>query len=170
MRQQTVKTADDIIDYVSRTYRNPTEREPMMLLECAELVKKMNQEQGALVDMGEKVGTFNVNTGLVLIGDPAQFVNNPDKTPLLTFDRLQEMHEEQGKRWVRPAIFLEGNEVIPAQEQVERATVVAVDDGSGGTAGVVVTVGTDGFCPVYLRRNKDGNPERLTIEIGKTQP
>jgi hypothetical protein len=118
----------------------------------------------------EKIGSFLVDSATVLVGEPCHLVPGEGKAPLVTYDRLKEMFHEQGRAWTEPAIAAGGVEVVPAAERRERAAVAAIPAPGGGTAGLAISVGYDGWCRVYLERDDRGDPERIIIEIGYVEP
>jgi hypothetical protein len=114
----------------------------------------------------EKLGSVWVDTATLLVGDPCQFIREPGEAPLLDWDRYVELFDEQGTTHVVPALMREDVEVLPASERAIPATRVAIANRRGGTAGLAVVVGCDGFYPVFLERGEDGEPLRLIIELG----
>jgi hypothetical protein len=77
-----------------------------------------------------------------------------------------DLFEEQGRPYTEPAIVVGGKVVVPPFERVERARSVTIPSRGGGVGGIAVTVGVDGWYPVYLERNKAGEMLRLIIELG----
>jgi hypothetical protein len=114
----------------------------------------------------EKLGSVWVDTATLLVGDPCQFIREPGEAPLLDWDRYVALFDEQGATRVEPAVVVGGEEVLPASERTIPATRVAIANPRGGTAGLAVIVGCDGFYPVFLERGEDGEPLRLVIELG----
>lgn len=113
----------------------------------------------------EKLGAFCVDSGCVLLGDPCQFIRDGGGYHL-TYSQVGELFYEQGRVIARPAIVVDGVEVLPASGCRERATHVVLPGRSGGVAGIVATVGCDGWYPVFLESGEDGGPPRLVVELG----
>jgi hypothetical protein len=114
----------------------------------------------------EKLGSFWVDTGCILIADPCQFIHDHGESPHISYTRLFDLFEEQGMPYTEPGIVVGGEVVVPPFERVERAWSVTIPSRGGGVGGIAVTVGVDGWYPVFLERNKAGEPVRLIIELG----
>ncbi len=124
----------------------------------------------------EKIGSFWVDTGTVLIGDPCQFLAGEGEPPRITYDSLSRLWHEQGE--TVPSLDDREKEVFaklpPSPERddllaatrVIRPDFIRVDAPSGQPGGFVITVGNDGWYPVYLERDKYGEPKRIVIELG----
>jgi hypothetical protein len=114
----------------------------------------------------EKLGSFWTDTGTILLGDPCQFVHDHGETPHISYTRLFDLFEEQGRPYTEPGIVVGGEVVVPPFERVERARSVTIPSRGGGVGGIAVNVGCDGFYPVYMERDENGEPVRLIIELG----
>jgi hypothetical protein len=114
----------------------------------------------------EKLGSFFVDTGTILIADPCQVIHDHGESPHIGYTRLIELFEEQGTPYTEPGIVLQGREVVPPLERVTPARSVTIPSRGGGVGGIAVNVGVDGWYPVFLERNKAGEMLRIIIELG----
>lgn len=119
----------------------------------------------------EKIGSFCVDTGTILMADPCQVVPESKKKARWTYKDILGLFYTQGTTYTEPAIVHDDQVLFPAQERTQRAEHVTLRSETNGVTGIVITVGVDGWYPVYLERNADGTPKRIIIECGgKVKP
>lgn len=114
----------------------------------------------------DKIGSIWVDSGTILIADPCHVIPGKGEPPKIDYDRLGELFYAQGRRYTEPAVVIAGEEIIPAGERVERALHVTIPSEGDGVGGIVVGVGCDGWFPVFLEKDQDGEPLRIIIELG----
>lgn len=119
----------------------------------------------------EKIGSFWVDTGTILLADPCQVVPVSKKKTRWTYKDLLSLFYTQGTAYTEPALVHDDHVIFPARERTQRAEHITLRSDGNGVAGIVITVGVDGWYPVYLERNADGTPKRIIIECGgHTEP
>jgi 2-hydroxy-3-keto-5-methylthiopentenyl-1-phosphate phosphatase len=124
----------------------------------------------------EKLGSVWVDTAQIIIGDPCQILKTEDnQVPTFeelhnkifyTADVVDDLIDEA--RSVNSSS--EATELIRRLQKImpKFRRFVTFANNNGFTGAIAVLCGTDGWYPVYLEYNDQGNPHRIIIEIGKT--
>lgn len=103
----------------------------------------------------QKLGSFFVDTGTLLLADPCKVLPDEDG-PRITYDSLLELWNAGDTSVVI------GGMSMPVQQSHQ---FVAVKDARGNNGAIAVSVGNDGWYPVFFERDESG-AERIVIELG----
>jgi hypothetical protein len=96
----------------------------------------------------ERIGAIFTDVAAIMVGDPCKVIPDAGEEPRLTYDDLIAKWEARPRHDTPVAIGKEGQDAI-----------------------VINTVGNcDGWCWVYVERDKQGSPIRLIVDLSAQGP
>src|SRR4051794_14717268 len=104
----------------------------------------------------EKLGSFWVDTATVLVGEPCVLIADPPRIDYAAFAGLF-----QGEPAEDEVVTIKGEEFRFGRREARKQ--VASVDIDGVPRGFGVSVGTDGYCHVFVERDRHGDVKRIII-------